>query len=520
MKIFQLTLSSILICLFFATSTFAQAETEKEIIIVKKIIDENGVEKEEKIILTGEEAEKYLKDNNVEVNKKVTIKEGVKEMRVEVTTEGEGNEEITVTVDDRGMEESDGDSKVIFIDAEGEEIPDDIREMLLEKGIDIDGLIEGEKGQIEIKETQQYKIVEIDDDGNKKTIEWNGEGEMPEEMKAIMEQEQSLGKMNKKKIIMIEDEDVDLESDGQTKVIKIRKDKNGEVSEEIFELDGDDELPSEVLEILKEHNINHEDINGESPTKIKIEIEEESGGSSRSEMKPNKAQLGVLVDDDEHVRIVDFTNNAAAKEAGMKVDDIIVKLDKTEIKNLESLLKVLSDKKPGDVVKVKVLREGKKKKFKVKLKAIEQGATSSNYRTEHKVLKIEGGDIVKCEPNENVTTREALSENEIEVIEERIIEDTGMKQVNIITGSNSLDIGELDLFPNPTDGTIRVRFQIDNQEVTKVQIIDIAGRALYENTINDFTGTFDELIDLTGKGMGTLVLVIAQGDKAISIKNK
>jgi len=527
MKNIQSALLILCVLLCFNSTAFAQAQSQKEIVIVKKTIDENGNEVEEKIVLTGEDAEKYLKENSVKVKEKVIEKDGVKEMTVEVTAEGEGYEEMILTIDDQGTHEVKENSKVIFIDGDGEERPDEVREMLLEKGIDIDRLIEEGESQIEIKESQKYKVVEIDDDGNKKVIEWNGEGEMPEEMKDLMEQEQSLDKMIKKKVMVVDDEDVEIENDGRTKKIKIIKEKDGNVSEDVFEIDASDDLPAEVLDLLKEHGINPEDLEEEGQTRIEIEIEEERIESHDVEINPNKAQLGVLIDDEENVRVVEFIENGAAKDAGIQIDDIIVKLDKTNITDLNSLLNALSDKKPGDVVKLKVLRNGKTKKIKVALKKAEQASTSiidntSNsstiHRTEHKLLKIEGGDIVECKPEEDVARRERLTDKEIEVVEERIIEDTGMKQVTVINGSNTLQIGDLDLFPNPTDGTIRVRFQLDNQEETKVQIIDIAGRALYENNLTDFTGTFDEEIDLSGKGMGTLVLVISQGDKAFTEK--
>lgn len=515
----------------FSSATFAQAKTEKEIVIVKKIIDKDGNETEEKIVLKGEEAEKYLKENSVQVKETVTEKDGEKEMTIEVTAEGEGYQEMTITVDDEGGEHKmmEGD-KMIFIEGDGKEIPEDIKKMLLEKGVNIDSLINAGQTEMEVKESQHYKVVEIDDDGNKKVIEWTGEGEMPEEMKEIMDEHGIESKTIKKQIMVVEDEDIDVSSNGEMKIIKIRKEKDGEKTEEVFELDADAELPKEVQDILEEHGIDLGDLEKEGQTRIKIEIEEDGEGMHKHNMSPNKAQLGVMVDENNGVRVADFIKNGAAKSAGVKIDDYIVKVDKIDITNLESLMNALSGKKPGDVVKLKVKRNGKTKKIKVTLKASEASATSAtyrfepssstatNYRTEHKVLKIKGGDINQCDPNESVTKKVSLTDKEIEIVEEHITEETGLKQVTVVSGSNTLEIGEIDLFPNPTDGSIRVRFQIDNQEETKVQIIDIAGRALYENTISDFSGVFDEEIDLSGKGMGTLVLIIAQGDKAFTEK--
>ena len=508
----------------------------KEIIIVNKSVDKNGNETIEKIILEDEEAEKYIKEHGIKITEKSTGTEGEKEMKVEISAEGEDYKEMTIWIDDEGGKHKlTEDHKKIFIDGDGDEIPEEVRNMLQEKGIDIDELIKDGKGEMKIEEKQKYKVIEIDDEGNKKVIEWNGEGEMPKKMNDLMEKHDTEGKTIKKKIMIIDDEDVDIDVNGEKKIIKIRKEKDGELSEEVYELKSGDEMPEEVLSILKENGIDHTNLEEEGSTKIKIEIHDDRHPSiSTSEL--SKVQLGVMVGVDhgihDHagVHVVDFIENGAAQSAGVLIDDIIVKVDKATITDLESLLNVLSDKEPGDVVKLKVLRDGKTKKIKVALKASENSSaseilhttdsvsTSGKYRTEHKVLVIEGGDIVKCDPNDPKVKKERLTEEEIEIVEERIIEETGMEQVDIVSGNNTLDISALDLYPNPTDGSIRVRFHIENQESTKVQIIDIAGRPIYEKSINDFSGIFDEEIQLAGNGMGTMVLVITQGNKAFTEK--
>ena len=525
-----------------SSNIFAQAKTEKEIVIVKKSIDKNGNETEEKIILTGEEAEKYIKEHGIKISEKSTGKNDEKEMTIEVTSEGEGNQAMTIQVttdadderstsvwiDDEGGEHKlTEDHQVIVLDGEGDEIPEDVRQMLIEKGIDIDKLIEEGKSEMKLEEKQQFKIVEIDDDGNKKVIEWDGEGEMPEEMKELMEKQGSKSKSVKKKIMIIEDEDVEVNVQSDKKIIKIRKDKDGEQSEDVYELEEGQEIPDEVLSVLKEHGIDPNAFPTEGKMKIQIEIEEdgeelhkhdEDGVIFIKEVAPNNAQLGVMIEEENGVRVVDFIENGAAKSAGILINDLIVKVDKVEVGDIQSLMDALSYKKAGDVVKLKIERAGKSKKIKVTLKASENGSTSNNYRTEHKVLMIKGGDINECAPEEEMAKKEALTKEEIELVEERIIKETGHEQVQVFSGSNTLQIDELDLFPNPTDGSIRVRFQIENNEETKVQVIDIAGRAIYENNLVDFSGTFDEEIDLSGKGMGTLVLVITQGNKAFTEK--
>ena len=526
-----------------STNIFAQAESksnkETEIVIIKKVVDENGVESEEKIVLTGKDAEKYIKEQGIKITEKPTGKDGEVEMTVEVTAEGDADQMITVDVrgeksetedvniwiSDEGEEHQLEGKKMIFLDSDGEALPEDIKKMLEEKGVDITNLL-GTCDTTKTTEVKKYKVVELDDDGNKNVMEWNGEGEMPAEMKKLMEEhglEEDTKVITKK--IMI-NEDVEVNTKGAKKTIKIKKSENGNESVQVIELNEGEEMPQEVLDLLKEHDVDLESVPEDGKVRIRIEKEGdmEIHEGHIHESPANKAQLGVMIEDSKAGVIVsDLVKGGAAETAGVLVDDIIVKVDKTSVKTYDKLVNALADKVPGDKVKLTVFRDGKVKKLKLNMQAaqkIETKATSENYRTEHKVLKIKGGDIVECKKEVEVeveTRTEDLTEKEIEVIEERIVENSG-QQVKIHSGPNTLDISQLDLFPNPTDGNIRIRFVVENDLETNVKIIDIACRTIYEKNMTDFDGNFDEQIDLPRNQLGTLVLMIAQGKNVFTEK--
>ena len=103
--------------------------------------------------------------------------------------------------------DGDGNESIIEWNSDGGDIPDNIQKLLDEEGIELDN--EGEHKMIFIgedsdfkeikinKESKKlYRIKTIDDDGNEKVIEWNGEGEMPAKMK----KHQKLFKKEKKVI--------------------------------------------------------------------------------------------------------------------------------------------------------------------------------------------------------------------------------------------------------------------------------------------------------------------------------
>lgn len=68
------------------------------------------------------------------------------------------------------------------------------------------------------------------------------------------------------------------------------------------------------------------------------------------------------------VIITNVAENGAALEAGLKSNDIIVKMDNVRINKFSDLQGFLGSKRPGDEVKVTVLRDNQNKVFDVKLK--------------------------------------------------------------------------------------------------------------------------------------------------------
>jgi serine protease Do len=72
----------------------------------------------------------------------------------------------------------------------------------------------------------------------------------------------------------------------------------------------------------------------------------------------------------EGVYIYEVNPRGAAAEAGIKAGDIITKINNTSIKSLPELQEQLAKYRPGDIVDITVLRDGKSHKYEVKLKNV------------------------------------------------------------------------------------------------------------------------------------------------------
>jgi S1-C subfamily serine protease len=113
--------------------------------------------------------------------------------------------------------------------------------------------------------------------------------------------------------------------------------------------------------------------------KLDALIEKLKKGEKIDKPKPEAARpfLGVVaaggVENVDGARVGDILPDSPAAKAGVKVGDIVVEFDGKAIKNGEDLDKALKEKKPGDKVKIKVKRAGKKEgeytdlEFEVKL---------------------------------------------------------------------------------------------------------------------------------------------------------
>lgn len=225
--------------------------------------------------------------------------------------------------------------------------------------------VEEEDGMLNVR------VVTTDQDGNQDVMVWKGtkdDPDMPEEIKGyLMGEDVQEGKMQKKKQMRL-------------KVI----DEEG--NEKLLEWDGEGEMPAEMKEHinengrkmtqeardmrrneLKERHMEHR--------KERAEGRDYSGkerpmGKGHSRKYENKAKLGILINDGNgngKVGVEEVMDNSAAAKGGMLPNDIITVVDDTDIDNLNRLYAELATHNPGDTVKVTVNRNGKKKKLKITL---------------------------------------------------------------------------------------------------------------------------------------------------------
>ena len=232
----------------------------------------------------------------------------------------------------------DKDKRVVKKTIKKEVHKDDHQE--ISKSIDI------EREIVDGKEVETY-VIKIKKNGVEKVLRWNGEGEMPKEIKAILEEEDEIeiDQFEEYEIVEIKEED----EDGSTKIMKWKSgdEMSEEMKDKIIELKGDDFFDED-----------------ERGSREVIIIEE----SEDNWMPDVNVKMGIGLDAGEDGVIVAYVEkDSPAEKAKMQKGDTVLKIDDQYIFTDRTLMNTLSNYNAGDEINVKVLREGKEKDLKLVL---------------------------------------------------------------------------------------------------------------------------------------------------------
>lgn len=424
-------------------------------------------------------------DKAPEVKKKMVI--------INKTVDSDGNEVIekivkegdeVQTIDWEGMEDGgdvkvivkriddiegspDGDIKIIcepkgekrvMIFKDGEELPAEMKEHLMKIDVDVDR--EGEERRI-------IRIRKSGEDGEERVMEWQDNGDLPEDIRQ-----------------QLEAEGIVLESHVDKKIeFKVNENKA-------------------FLGVVLKHT---------------MEVKNENGVETRSEK--GKMENGVAIGE--------IIAGSAAEAAGLQAGDVITTIDGREIRSFDALVGALSEKAPGDKVGIAYLREGKSLQTEATLKentgamhkkmifVEEEMHDDMDTDGDKKVIIIkkdgEGNEVKEVRSSKVIIIKKGDKSDATQPVIE--------KQEVVVQPAveNTLKLDAVSIFPNPTDGVLRVQFK-GEAKPTVVSISDLSGKEVYRKDLDIFGGEFNEQISLREAAKGTLLLSIRQGEKVFSEK--
>lgn len=138
---------------------------------------------------------------------------------------------------------------------------------------------------------------------------------------------------------------------------------------------------------------------------------------------------------------------------------------------------------------------------------VEEGEDGKQIKKEIIIIKEDG------ESKESVKVEVIVSHIVLHLEE---INDEDEKAFSI-EDSKELKMDEFNFYPNPSNGTFQLKFQ-GKDRPTMVKVMDINGKEMYGEDLQDFNGSYDKEINLSGLKKGIYLLQVVQGTKAVNKK--
>lgn len=440
---------------------------------------------------------------------------------------------------------SDVDAKIIRLE-EGQELPADMKQLLKDKGIEIDKLLKEVKREAKVSGKKAVKTrVKIIEGEDKSQVATDVKIINIKDGEVISEDVRQILKERGIDLKTIKSDNINLsEQDAKTHVIKI-KDNEGNIK--VMEWDGEGEMPKDMKKHMKKmekegHTLHEQHMKFKGNKKHSRNIEPDLQFNNKAILgvtPKNTSDIGVEVSN--------VIKGSAAERIGMQVGDKIKYVDGNDVFDIESLLSTLQHKEPGDDAEITFMRDGLTFRAVAELTAAEEDIIKEVEVTEIKEATcdtnsftrdenvnmffksiIKGNDadqitniiIINQMDSDAVEQEIEKEEVEIEVSDEKTVESMPIENFEVqdlpsIEKSKQLSLENFKAFPNPTSGFVNISFEGEPTPLV-VQLSDISGRTIFKETLNNFSGSFNKDIDLSEAQKGQFILHVIQDQKVFA----
>ncbi len=235
--------------------------------------------------------------------------------------------------------------------------------------------------------------------------------------------------------------------------------------------------------------------------------------------KEKEACLGVYTatyatDDATGAQIDNFTDESAAKEAGLTEGDVIISINDKKVKSHDDLWNEIATYKAGEKVTVNYIRGDNNIRAEATLKACRDNA--------NKIILNETNDagdnqsrefmLWNWGPNEQNRMRER---HVITIHKGEGDQEKAPAAPNNVATDRSLSLESFQAYPNPTQGQVTIAFRAPAVP-TVVSLFDLAGRQLFREELNAFNGDYVQQFDLSEYAKGNILIQVLQGNKIFS----
>lgn len=236
-------------------------------------------------------------------------------------------------------------------------------------------------------------------------------------------------------------------------------------------------------------------------------------GRSAERDKCEKPFLGIRASHDmatEHGIRVDIVENSTAEEMGLEDGDIIVKINGFSMVDWEDISTAIDNMQVGETIKLEILRGNRR---------MDAAEPIKSY-CDTKITTIT--DWVW-----DVTPKTVIATNRLDIKNVKVIitdapgkevEDLRRKFGLDLRGQRELEIRNIQLVPNSSQGLFKLSFELPSSGQTVVKVINSQGRLIYKYDMGTFQGDFSDNLDIIQNGEGTYYLSIQQDARASARK--
>ena len=200
-------------------------------------------------------------------------------------------------------------------------------------------------------------------------------------------------------------------------------------------------------------------------------------------------------------------DNSTAKEMGLEEGDVIIEMNGKSISNFGDLVDVMDNSKAGEKLSLVYERDGKKVTKEADLKKRSE-VLPNEFKYDFGESKAHGHShrVVK-EIELNIELKDCTPEDE-----------QMLREPAAVNFDSELKLNSIEFAPNPSNGEFSLSIDLPEAADTRVMIFDSNGRQIYTKEMRDFSGVYNQTVDISDQPNGIYFLIVAQGEKQFTKK--
>lgn len=211
--------------------------------------------------------------------------------------------------------------------------------------------------------------------------------------------------------------------------------------------------------------------------------------------------------------------NSTASSLGMQSRDVIISINDFPIIDWDDISVAIDNMTVGQNIRIRYMRDSREITGIQAIKSYceTKGLTSIGNMEIKRNLSLSGVERV-------VEGRafKAVDFTNVKVnVQEMSREDSNQlrntKGFNL-SSSNTLRVNNLQLYPDPQKGLFHLSFSLPENGSTRIQIFNTTGRTIYDYDLGNYTGSFEDEVDISQNGNTNYFLTVSQNNKVMAKK--